>query len=350
MSVYYCKVSMKHGQYKIMDKKLIRDALAQLAKHGIDGEEVDLPSSLGDRGVDAMVTLGAGRHATKYAVLAKKGLRPASLGAVIHQLDLIKHKSLLITDYVSPQIAETLKAHQVAFLDTVGNAFLEQPTLFVWVKGEKSSRQLDSRGSAGRAFQASGLKVILALLSNPDWIGSTYRDFAPRAGVSRGTVGLIMTELTNLGFAAEIDGRRRLLQLETLLKQWAEAYARTLRPKIVLGRYDTDRNDWRTSLQPGDYDSLLGGEAAVERMTGVLRAQICTLYSKSSNPKFIVDYRLRKAQGGPIEILEKFWNFEGIEKDIVPLPLIYADLLANGDARCLEAAEIIYDRIVDEFV
>ena len=34
---------------------------------------------------------------------------------------------------------------------------------------------------------------------------------------------------------------------------------------------------------------------------------------------------------------------------MTPYPLIYADLLNIGDARCLEAADLIYDRIIDGF-
>ena len=64
-----------------------------------------------------------------------------------------------------------------------------------------------------------------------------------------------------------IGGRRRLLQCELLLEQWAEAYARTLRPKLTLGRYRTELHRWWIGFDPQQYGLVLGGEPAAERLT-----------------------------------------------------------------------------------
>ncbi|HCN91356.1 MAG TPA: hypothetical protein DIT28_19630, partial [Oxalobacteraceae bacterium] len=44
----------------------------------------------------------------------------------------------------------------------------------------------------------------------------------------------------------------------------------------------------------------------------------------------------------------RFWNFPGDpEHDkLVPPLLVYADLLATGDARCIETAKMIYETYV----
>lgn len=47
----------------------------------------------------------------------KKGPRPATLGAVLHQIGHTGKPPLLITDYVTPPLAERLKARNIAFLD-----------------------------------------------------------------------------------------------------------------------------------------------------------------------------------------------------------------------------------------
>jgi hypothetical protein len=46
-----------------------------------------------------------------------------------------------------------------------------------------------------------------------------------------------------------------------------------------------------------------------------------------------------------VEILKKFWAFkeESAKNGIVPPLLVYADLMASGDDRNIETAEIIYD-------
>jgi len=49
---------------------------------------------------------------------------------------------------------------------------------------------------------------------------------------------------------------------------------------------------------------------------------------------------------GDAEVLEAFWQFEfdWPHPELVPPLLIYADLLATGDARNLETARIIYEQ------
>ncbi len=140
---------------------------------------------------------------------------------------------LLVTDYVTPPLAEKLKARKIAFLDAAGNAFLDQPPVYIWIKGERPLEMPATDEAKGRAFQASGLKVLFALLCNPDWVAEPYREIARLAGLAHGTVGRVMADLPDLGFVAEIDGERRLLKPELLLKRRAEVHARTLRPKLV---------------------------------------------------------------------------------------------------------------------
>ena len=48
-----------------------------------------------------------------------------------------------------------------------------------------------------------------------------------------------------------------------------------------------------------------------------------------------------------MEVLKRFWKFEPEVPGMVPAILVYADLLATGDARCLEAAEEMYGAIAD---
>ena len=47
-----------------------------------------------------------------------------------------------------------------------------------------------------------------------------------------------------------------------------------------------------------------------------------------------------------------FWEFEypWKNRNIVPPILIYADLLATGDTRNIETADIIYEQEIDRFI
>lgn len=332
-----------------IERQLLNTVLDQAVKFGVTATVEQRDIRIGDRRVDAYVRIGRNRKTRVYAVEVKKGLRPATLGAVLHQIEHAGKPPLLVTDYVTPPLAEKLKARNIAFLDAAGNAFLDQPPVYIWIKGERPLEAPGTNKVKGRAFQASGLKVLFALLCNPDWLAEPYREIARLAGVAHGTVGWVMADLLTLGFVAEIEGERRLLKPELLLKYWAEAYARTLRPKLVIGRFRTDQAQWWTKTQPAKYELVFGGEVAAERLTQALRPETVTLYGEKTDPRLLIDYKLQKDPDGPVEILERFWAFPTEDKDLTPDPLIYADLLNIGDARCLEAADLIYGKIIDGF-
>ena len=95
---------------------------------------------------------------------------------------------------------------------------------------------------------------------------------------------------------------------------------------------------------------LLGAEPAAARITKYLKPAVITLYGDQPEPRLIVDHALRKADDGEVEICKRFWNFETkADKGLAPLPLIYADLLATGDPRCIETAGLIRERYLDRF-
>jgi len=53
-----------------------------------------------------------------------------------------------------------------------------------------------------------------------------------------------------------------------------------------------------------------------------------------------------------IEVMIVFWKFKlsWLHDELVPPLLIYADLLATGDARNIETARIIYEREITRFI
>ncbi len=298
---------------------------------------------------DAAVRLNFGGQNVDYAVELRRNLRPATLGALLHHLADHRQKALLVADYVPPPMADTLRANDVQFIDAAGNAYLNQPPLLVWVKGERPAETLAQKQPQGRAFQATGLQVVFTLLCKPEAANLPYRDIAALAGVAHGTVGWVMPDLLRLGFLIEIKKKRRLVEAEQLLKQWVEAYPRTLRPKLLAGRYDVDTLAWTEQVDATKYGLLLGGEPAARRITGHLRPGTATFYGEKPDTRLMVDYRLRPEPRGNVEVLRKFWNFDGEAKGLVPTVLIYADLIATGDARCLETAREIYGGVVDGF-
>jgi len=344
----------------VAEQDLLDAVLARLNTLGVDGDVVERKPKMGrgHTGPDALVRLRRGKENVLVAVEVKRGLRPATLGAALLQLERLGEAAMLMADYVTPQLADQLKAHKIAFADAAGNAYIERPTWLIWVKGEKPTVGAYAPEQKGRAFQASGLRVLFALLCKPKLINENYRAIAKEAGVAHGTVGWVMAELPGLGFMAEIGGKRRLLQPDRLLQQWCEAWARTLRPKLMLGRFRRDNvqgvqgadgKDWQTTFDPRKYDAVWGGEIAAAKITKMLRPEITTLYVAKRDARLLHDARLKTDPTGNVELIKRFWAFDQTPEDLAPPILVYADLLATGDARCIEVAHEMHGGILAQF-
>ncbi len=335
----------------IIELQIINAALERLRALGLQGEIVEREPNMGHGHTrpDALIRLKRGNEDLLLAVEVKRGLRPATLGATLLQLKRLGETAMLMTDYITPQLAEQLKAQKIAFADTAGNAHIDRPNWLIWIKGEKPVEGAYARQQKGRAFQPSGLRVLFALLCNPALTRENYRTIAKAAGVAHGTVGWVMAELPDLGFVAEIGGQRRLLQAERLLQQWVEAYARLLRPKLLLGRYQADDMDWQAKIDPIRYDAVWGGEYAAAKLTKLLRPATTALYLRDRAVPLMHAARLKPNPAGNVELLTRFWEFDNEPPDLAPKILIYADLLATGDARCIEVAHTLQENIIDRF-
>ena len=104
----------------------------------------------------------------------------------------------LVARYINPSQAEKLRDLGVEFFDTAGNVFLKQDGLHVFVSGRKrlGSNRRESRPA--RAFNATGSRLIFALLCNPGLEERTYRQLAKEAGISLGAVNWIISDLKSL--------------------------------------------------------------------------------------------------------------------------------------------------------
>jgi hypothetical protein len=324
---------------------LFEAALAEGLALGLKLKQIQVAPHRFELEPDAWVRLAMGETTIELPVLVRRDVTPETLGAIAHRMAQWGGKALLIAGYVPPAMADALRAMGTAFLDGAGNAFIDVAPLFIWVKGQRKRVPAEAQEPLGRAFQPRGLQVLFALLCNPGLVDRPYREIAAHAQVAHGTVGWVMAELPQLGFMGGMKGHRRLVQGERLLAQWVEAYARTLRPKLLLGRYAAEKLDWAQGAEVEPYGLLLGGEPAGERLTGYLKPATATFYGEQVDPRFLAAHRLRKDPAGRVEFRRRFWAFEAEEPHLVPTILVYADLLAIGDGRCLETAALLLERI-----
>ncbi len=324
--------------------ELLQTGLEALDQHGIPATVTKPP--LADQA--GVVRLKLGRRGVRWPLLLERWLTPATVGHVIRRRPRTDQPALLVTDYVTPHLAEQLRALGINFVDAAGNAYLQEGPVLIWVVGRKAGPAMRPP-RAGRAFQPSGLRVVFALLCIPDLAGRPTRTIAVQAGVANGTVGIVLRELREDGYLVDLrqrPGKRTLRNRKRLLEQWTQAYARTLRPRLLVARYRPPEPEWWRTVNPHDDGAVFGGEAAEVLLTGTLvRPEVVTMYLPKAPDQFIFKNRLVKAPEGPVEIREKFWPFEHAwdHPNLAPPILIYADLLAMGDARCLEAAHRLYE-------
>jgi hypothetical protein len=301
----------------------------------------------------------AGRKADaqEYAVSVKRHMSMAMLGAALNGLRELERErgmpTLLVADYVSPPLAEKLREQGQAFVDAAGNAFIQQPGTLIWVVGRKPPPSA-APAAVGRADTPVGLKIQFALLCEPALANATQREIAACAGVALGSVPAALQDLQEQGHLAVLGKQRSLQTSRRLLDAWAQAHARRLRPKTLKGLYTTPFfDDWeKWGLVPSD--GLWGGESAAHMLTQYLRPGILTIYAQRLPPQLMAKQRMSKApesaSGGVIDRVvewrEPFWGAlpAGMRSDVVPPVLVYADLMATGESRCIETANLIYEQ------
>jgi hypothetical protein len=263
-----------------------------------------------------------------------------------------KNPPLLVTRYVNPEMAEELRQNGIEFIDTSGNVFLNQPPVYVFVKGNKL-REPNGKAPVKRVFKAAGLKMVFAFLCDPGLAGKPFRQIAANTDVALGTVNWIMRELKELGYILDLgDKGLKLVRKEELLQRWVTAYPDQLRPKQFLGRYRGEINWWERNKMDAQKVQW-GGEVAAAKLTGYLKPETITLYTTAGQlNQVLLENKLRRDEKGDVEILERFWQQAIVQtpKEAVHPILIYADLLATGNQRNLETAKQIYERYILQLV
>jgi hypothetical protein len=286
-----------------------------------------------------------GKELKYYAEIKATVTKAQKLLLLLHRGGL-QYPIFLITRHVNTEMAEELRKNGIEFIDTAGNAFINQPPLYIFIKGNKPQETI-GQAPVKRAFKATGLKIIFGFICNPGLENKTYREIAAATGVALGTVDWIMKELKELGFLIDMGKRGlKLTQKETLLQRWVTAYPEQLRPKQLLGRYRGEPGWWQ-QMKLNPLRAQWGGEVAADKMTHYLKPELITIYAIAQDlNQLLLENRLKADITGDVEILERFWKpaEEQQPQDLVPPLLVYVDLLATGNQRNLETAKMIYEQ------
>jgi hypothetical protein len=239
-----------------------------------------------------------------------------------------------------------LREANIQFVDALGNAFIAFGSVLVDVRGRiepaDKARANPPRSSAHQSanlFSRSRSQVIAALLSWPELVGGRRREIALAAGTSLGQAHDVLTRLAEAGYL--LPASQKLTRFDELLDLWAAAYSTGLGPYLEVAQFHGDPSRPFTGERP----AYLSGETA--EGADIARPATLTVYLDSLDPTLAIANRwsTNPDRVRNVFIRHKFWlSPRPAEEDPAtktqnaPWPLVYADLLATGDARLAEVA------------
>lgn len=343
---------------KADEAEILKDAVGAFrratgieAKIDPEWEYFDNRPEEGKAQIGTAIRILRGGKEWRFPVEVKPWLTETTAGLLVHKHPTNK-KWILVTRHAHPGIAEKLRELQIQYMDTDGNVYLDTKDLVVFVKGQKAAEPRATTG-LGRPFKPAGMQVIFALICNPGLEQKPYREIAKITRTALGTINWTMQDLRQIGHLLEMGkAGRRIVKREELFDKWVAAYPQQLRPKQFVGRYNAQDPDWWQTADLKDLGALWGGETAAAIETGYLKPEIAAVYIEQKLNELVLRFMLKRDPQGKIEIFKTFWNFRLEEQraQTVPLPLIYADLLATGNDRNIETAKELRDKKLGRYL
>lgn len=248
---------------------------------------------------------------------------------------------MVIANYITPKAKQALKERSLNYIDGAGNIYLKLPNLLLQIEGNKNPSTATRHRN--RAFTKSGGAVVFQFLMDPELVNAPQRTIAQYANVSLGTIPKVLEGLRNEGFLVQIDEKnRQLINYEKLLDKWEKTLNDKILPTQFIQNYMPINASPQELLKKGTIgaDTQWGGEAAASLLTKYLIPEQFTLFT-SNKTELITKHKLVPFQEGRIKVYHKFWSHSDCQNAHVHPVLIYAQLIASGDSRNLETAEII---------
>ncbi len=323
-----------------------------VALEGLGIEAVPMRTAV-PPGIDARLDLrGPWGHA-KWDCELKYRLERGTIGPIIHRMQELKAKAgraLLLTEHVTPPVAQELWKHGVMFVDAAGNAFLQDKGLYIWVTHRQHHRiaTMEHRG-----IHAAALKLLFVLLQQRIQT-KNHRELAGDAGIALGGVGRILRELERRAWIHKVADGVELRDAPAMLKRWDEGYADTLRARILAhtcrGKPGTTMEQLPARLIKAKLTDriLIGGELGAALLTQNLAPEAATLHLDGID----ADEAMRRLElvpdrAGDIVLLKTFGRLnradpkDHLDPRLADPLLIRGELLLKPDERLHEVAEAV---------
>ena len=201
-----------------MDTELVEAARARLQEYGVECsirfEQSPLVLA------DATVALRWGASRQRFAVHAMRSVRLAGVLAARGETP----SPMVVAPWISQRVGAQLRAAEVAYVDTAGNASVRFGTVLIEVSGRPRpartppgpdvdptiSTETPARRTPGSLVSPANRRVIAALLADPGLEVGTLRELAAAAGVSLGQAHKTTALLADAGFHRDrLDDEQR---------------------------------------------------------------------------------------------------------------------------------------------
>jgi hypothetical protein len=277
---------------------------------------------------------------------AKNEIRPIQVKP-LHEIKEQLGNLLVVAKYITPTAKKLLKEKCINYMDIQGNTWFKFDQIHIYLEGTPSTPL--TALTKNRAFTKAGIKVVFQLLLDKELLDTTYRNLAKKADVALGTIPKVIDGLKAEGFILKRNEKQLLLtNFEELLNRWQQEYVKKLKPTLYLNRYrptDPDFNrNWKEIQLPKH--TVWGGEPAADLLTKYLNPQEFTLYTNQTQQEIIRTYRWVPDNEGEIFVYKKFW--EDDNQNNAPALLVYAELMETKDSRCIETANLIYEKYLQK--
>lgn len=328
---------------------ILRQALDAL--HGRAGIEWSSSTDASENEpADGRIILAKDGHSLCVHAQVKSGLRAAHIAMLRERAAATTEPLLVVTQHVGEPMAQALRHAGLLFLDTAGNAHIDDGTWFVFLTGASAPT-----APKARLLSPTVWKVAYALLRSREAQELSVRQLATVAGTSSGAASRAIQTLAQRGWVQNLGrGGQAVTDPRALWRAWELGYADRLGPKLYVTRATTPGHGsvgaWvdtiRAELGPL---RLLGGEAAASEFGTGLVPSSAVVHVGQWDVQAMASLQLAPSPTGQVTVRRTFGhlNHDAQHEHLADAMLVRAELMSTPDERLDGARETLAHRILE---
>lgn len=265
---------------------------------------------------------------------------------------------VVVAAAIGRELQAALIARGLGYLDLAGNCHLEldDGNLTVHIEGRR--RAVRPVGTGG--LRAAGYQVLFTLLADEGLLGSTVRELAEAANVSRHAAHSLVARLRDEGLLQRAGRSAHVFApggRETCIDRFTAGWADVLRGRLLAGRFrmrDGEPGAVIENIERAFHAARVpfgfGGAHGSSHWVRYLQSDEIVVHATSFGPELVRELGAVPDRRGPLFVFRTMTSRD-LARDVVdaahPL-LVYAELARSADPRAREGASLLLERLVAE--